>query len=322
MPRSIFRASADCGTRWAVVTVDVDVELSYQDALTGETVTVEPGTQTLTGQQAQIFARARHEYQTDQDAHRAGTMCGRWRRPSWSGAGQACHRAAGHGFGPCGVRGHGLADGRHRVFGSRVRRWVGRHDHVQLHRSVGRSHQRGGRRACGCATRTPRAGRGSWPQWMPERTLGTSTRVRSRCGRACCHATRIRSRGRSASAAFFERSRTAMKLMRKTAALCACVALAVSLTGCQPPSRRRESRTHRCAGDGGDAGFGREGSVLRAGSWQRFAHGHDRDRESRVRGRHGQIRHRDARARGPRHLPGGDRVHSSRHRYAPTTGPR
>ncbi len=56
------------------VTVDVDVELSYQDALTGETVTVEPGTQTLTGQQAQIFARARHEYQTDQDAHRQNNV--------------------------------------------------------------------------------------------------------------------------------------------------------------------------------------------------------------------------------------------------------
>lgn len=35
---------------------------------------MEPGTQTLTGQQAQIFARARHEYQTDQDAHRQNNV--------------------------------------------------------------------------------------------------------------------------------------------------------------------------------------------------------------------------------------------------------
>lgn len=52
------------------VTVDVDTQLSYEDALTNEIVTIEPGTQTLNGQQAQIFARARHEYETDQDAHR------------------------------------------------------------------------------------------------------------------------------------------------------------------------------------------------------------------------------------------------------------
>ncbi len=56
------------------VTVNVDVELSYKDALTGEKVTVSPGVQTITGQQAQIFARARHEYVTDQDAHRQNNV--------------------------------------------------------------------------------------------------------------------------------------------------------------------------------------------------------------------------------------------------------
>ena len=52
------------------VEVNVDIQLSYTDALTGEKVTLQPGKQTLNGQQAQLFARARHEYQTDQDKHR------------------------------------------------------------------------------------------------------------------------------------------------------------------------------------------------------------------------------------------------------------
>lgn len=52
------------------VEVKVDTQLSYTDALTGEKVTLQPGKQTLNGQQAQLFARARHEYQTDQDKHR------------------------------------------------------------------------------------------------------------------------------------------------------------------------------------------------------------------------------------------------------------
>ncbi|BDE94710.1 LCP family protein [Raoultibacter timonensis] len=56
------------------VEVDVPVELSYKDALTGEWITLEPGVQTLDGQQAQIFARARHEYETDQDAHRQNNI--------------------------------------------------------------------------------------------------------------------------------------------------------------------------------------------------------------------------------------------------------
>lgn len=56
------------------VEVDVPIELSYKDALTGEWVTLQPGVQTLDGQQAQIFARARHEYETDQDAHRQNNI--------------------------------------------------------------------------------------------------------------------------------------------------------------------------------------------------------------------------------------------------------
>lgn len=52
------------------VDVNVDIKLSYKDALTGEKLTLQPGYQTLNGQQAQLFARARHEYGTDQDKHR------------------------------------------------------------------------------------------------------------------------------------------------------------------------------------------------------------------------------------------------------------
>ena len=56
------------------IEVNVPVELSYKDALTGEMVTLEPGVQTLSGQQAQIFARARHEYGEDQDAKRQNNV--------------------------------------------------------------------------------------------------------------------------------------------------------------------------------------------------------------------------------------------------------
>lgn len=56
------------------VEVDVPIELSYQDALTGETVTLQPGVQTINGQQAQIFARARHEYGTNQDENRQNSV--------------------------------------------------------------------------------------------------------------------------------------------------------------------------------------------------------------------------------------------------------
>ena len=52
------------------VEVDVDTDLSVKDVLTGETISIPAGTQTLNGQQAQVFARARHEYGTNQDAHR------------------------------------------------------------------------------------------------------------------------------------------------------------------------------------------------------------------------------------------------------------
>lgn len=52
------------------IEVDVPIELSYTDALTGERVTLQPGQQTLNGQQAQILARARHEYEGNQDQHR------------------------------------------------------------------------------------------------------------------------------------------------------------------------------------------------------------------------------------------------------------
>lgn len=51
------------------VDVQVPVTLSYVDALTGEEVTIPEGKQHLDGQQAQIFARARHEY-VDQDVSR------------------------------------------------------------------------------------------------------------------------------------------------------------------------------------------------------------------------------------------------------------
>ena len=52
------------------VEVDVPVEVSYKDALTGETVVIKSGKQTLNGQQAQIFARARREYEGNQDKKR------------------------------------------------------------------------------------------------------------------------------------------------------------------------------------------------------------------------------------------------------------
>ena len=56
------------------VTVTVDVPLSYKDALTGEVVHIDAGEQTLSGQQAQIFVRACHEYATDQDVHRQNNV--------------------------------------------------------------------------------------------------------------------------------------------------------------------------------------------------------------------------------------------------------
>ena len=58
------------------VTVDVPMDLEYMDALTGEWVVVPAGRQTLDGQQAQIFARARHEYANayGQDAGRQNSV--------------------------------------------------------------------------------------------------------------------------------------------------------------------------------------------------------------------------------------------------------
>ena len=56
------------------VTVNVPIELSYEDALTGRTITLEPGEHTLNGQQAQIFARARQEYEIAQDANRQNSV--------------------------------------------------------------------------------------------------------------------------------------------------------------------------------------------------------------------------------------------------------
>lgn len=56
------------------VTVDVPIEVSYKDALTGDKITIEPGVQTLNGQQAQIFARARHEYGENQEAKRQSNI--------------------------------------------------------------------------------------------------------------------------------------------------------------------------------------------------------------------------------------------------------
>ncbi len=56
------------------ITVDVPVEVSYKDALTGDTGPCKPGVQTLNGQQAQIFARARHEYGENQEAKRQSNI--------------------------------------------------------------------------------------------------------------------------------------------------------------------------------------------------------------------------------------------------------
>lgn len=56
------------------ITVDVPIEVSYKDALTGDKVTIKPGVQALNGQQAQIFARARHEYGENQEAKRQSNI--------------------------------------------------------------------------------------------------------------------------------------------------------------------------------------------------------------------------------------------------------
>ena len=55
------------------VDVDVPVEISFKDALTGETVTVPEGHQHLNGKQAQIFARVRKAY-SGQEATRQSNV--------------------------------------------------------------------------------------------------------------------------------------------------------------------------------------------------------------------------------------------------------
>ena len=52
------------------IEVDVPIELTVKDPMTGESITLEPGKQTLNGQQALAFARDRHDYVNDQDVHR------------------------------------------------------------------------------------------------------------------------------------------------------------------------------------------------------------------------------------------------------------
>ena len=55
------------------VTVDVPVDLSYT-TMDNKEVTIKAGTQTLNGQEAQIFARARHEFTENQDQHRQSNV--------------------------------------------------------------------------------------------------------------------------------------------------------------------------------------------------------------------------------------------------------
>ena len=52
------------------ITVNVEIPVTYQDALTGEWIEIDKGEQKLNGQQAQVYVRARHEYDTEQDMHR------------------------------------------------------------------------------------------------------------------------------------------------------------------------------------------------------------------------------------------------------------
>ena len=56
------------------VEVTVDQDLVVNDTLTGQEIHLSAGTQTLDGVHAQAFARARHEYTTNQDAHRQNNV--------------------------------------------------------------------------------------------------------------------------------------------------------------------------------------------------------------------------------------------------------
>ena len=51
------------------ITVDVPIKLT-EWTTDDQKITLEPGEQTLTGKQAQVFARSRHSYKTEQDVHR------------------------------------------------------------------------------------------------------------------------------------------------------------------------------------------------------------------------------------------------------------
>ena len=55
------------------ITVDVPVDLSYI-TMDDKEVTIKAGRQTLNGQEAQIFARARHEFGDNQDQHRQSNV--------------------------------------------------------------------------------------------------------------------------------------------------------------------------------------------------------------------------------------------------------
>ena len=56
------------------VEVYVDVPMEYEDAITHEKVSIEPGWHTLNGQEAQIFSRVRKVYEDNQDQHRQSNV--------------------------------------------------------------------------------------------------------------------------------------------------------------------------------------------------------------------------------------------------------
>ena len=56
------------------VTVNVDTDMTVKDALTGESISLKAGKQTLNGQQAQAFARGRKMYADNQDGHRQSNV--------------------------------------------------------------------------------------------------------------------------------------------------------------------------------------------------------------------------------------------------------
>lgn len=56
------------------IEADVPIEITNTDVLDGGTVTLEPGQQTLDGQQALVFARSRFDYVTEQDVHRQSAV--------------------------------------------------------------------------------------------------------------------------------------------------------------------------------------------------------------------------------------------------------